>query len=144
MKKAIIKKVNATMVAQLINFENYKINALAQMTEFVNKSSIPNKEEVIEQYKQMFNEQEDEPIVLGGKYNQYFLKYDKSTRVISIEDESEDEEDKTINWTLVMDFDYNTFIDIACFLTESIKEYIEEYYEDEIVEDCGEYWEIKE
>jgi hypothetical protein len=33
MKKFYLKKVNPTMVEQLVNYENYKIKALAQMTD---------------------------------------------------------------------------------------------------------------
>jgi hypothetical protein len=38
------------------------------------------------------------------------------------------------------DFDYHTFVDIACALNDDI----EEYFGDEIIEDCGVFWEIKE
>jgi hypothetical protein len=36
--------------------------------------------------------------------------------------------------------DYYTYVDIA----DELNDQIEEYFEDEIIEDCGEYWKIKE
>lgn len=129
------------MVEQLVDYENYKINALAQMTEFVNNSSIPNKEEAIEEYKQMLQNDEEEPkIVLGGEFAQYVLTYDEFSNNIFVEDENDD----TFSFGIeIQDLDlddYYTYVDIAAELNGQI----EEYFEDEIIEDCGEYWEIKE
>ena len=129
------------MVEQLVNYENYKINALAQMTEFVNNSSILNKEEAIEEYKQMLQNDEEEPtIVLGGEFEQYVLTYDEFSNNIFVEDENDD----TFSFGIeIQDLDlddYYTYVDIAAELNGQI----EEYFEDEIIEDCGVYWEIKE
>ena len=129
------------MVEQLVNYENYKINALAQMTEFVNNSSIPNKEEAIEEYKQMLQNDEEEPkIVLGGEFEQYVLTYDEFGNNIFVEDENDD----TFSFGIeIQDLDlddYYTYVDIA----DELNGQIEEYFEDEIIEDCGVYWEIKE
>ena len=128
------------MVEQLVNYENYKINALAQMTEFVNNSSIPNKEEAIEEYKQMLQNDEEEPtIVLGGEFEQYVLTYDEFSNNIFVEDENDD----TFSFGIeIQDLDlddYYTYVDIA----DELNGQIEEYFEDEIIEDCGVYWEIK-
>ena len=149
MKKFYLKKVNPTMVEQLVNYENYKINALAQMTEFVlqmtefvNISSISNKkEEAIEEYKQMLENDEEEPtIVLGGEFEQYVLTYDEFSNNIFVEDENDD----TFSFGVeIQDLDlddYYTYVDIA----DELNDQIEEYFEDEIIEDCGVYWEIKE
>ena len=148
MKKFYLKKVNPTMVEQLVNYENYKINALAQMTEFVlqmtefvNISSISNKkEEAIEEYKQMLENDEEEPtIVLGGEFEQYVLTYDEFSNNIFVEDENDD----TFSFGVeIQDLDlddYYTYVDIA----DELNDQIEEYFEDEIIEDCGEYWKIK-
>lgn len=129
------------MVEQLVNYENYKINALAQMTEFVNNSSIPNKEEAIEEYKQMLQNDEEEPtIVLGGEFEQYVLTYDEFSNNIFVEDENDD----TFSFGIeIQDLDlddYYTYVDIA----DELNGQIEEYFEDEIIADCGVYWEIKE
>ena len=136
------------MVEQLVNYENYKINALAQMTEFVlqmtefvNISSISNKkEEAIEEYKQMLENDEEEPtIVLGGEFEQYVLTYDEFSNNIFVEDENDD----TFSFGVeIQDLDlddYYTYVDIA----DELNDQIEEYFEDEIIEDCGEYWKIK-
>ena len=149
MKKFYLKKVNPTMVEQLVNYENYKINALAQMTEFVlqmtefvNISSISNKkEEAIEEYKQMLENDKEEPtIVLGGEFEQYVLTYDEFSNNIFVEDENDD----TFSFGIeIQDLDlddYYTYVDIA----DELNDQIEEYFEDEIIEDCGEYWKIKE
>jgi pyruvate/2-oxoacid:ferredoxin oxidoreductase alpha subunit len=149
MKKFYLKKVNPTMVEQLVNYENYKIKALAQMTEFVlqmtefvNISSISNKkEEAIEEYKQMLENDEEEPtIVLGGEFEQYVLTYDEFSNNIFVEDENDD----TFSFGVeIQDLDlddYYTYVDIA----DELNDQIEEYFEDEIIEDCGEYWKIKE
>ena len=148
MKKFYLKKVNPTMVEQLVNYENYKIKALAQMTEFVlqmtefvNISSISNKkEEAIEEYKQMLENDEEEPtIVLGGEFEQYVLTYDEFSNNIFVEDENDD----TFSFGVeIQDLDlddYYTYVDIA----DELNDQIEEYFEDEIIEDCGEYWKIK-
>ena len=137
MKKEIIKKVNATMVEQLINFENYKINALAEIIKFVNNSSIPNKEEVIEEYKQHLQEEEEpNQIVLGGEFNQYVLKYDDFTHSLYFTNGVID-----ISGVKIKDeLDYFNYLDIATILTEDI----EIFFKHKIIEDCGEYWEIKE
>lgn len=137
------------MVEQLVNYENYKIKALAQMTEFVlqmtefvNISSISNKkEEAIEEYKQMLENDEEEPtIVLGGEFEQYVLTYDEFSNNIFVEDENDD----TFSFGIeIQDLDlddYYTYVDIA----DELNGQIEEYFEDEIIEDCGVYWEIKE
>lgn len=137
------------MVEQLVNYENYKIKALAQMTEFVlqmtefvNISSISNKkEEAIEEYKQMLENDEEEPtIVLGGEFEQYVLTYDEFSNNIFVEDENDD----TFSFGVeIQDLDlddYYTYVDIA----DELNDQIEEYFEDEIIEDCGEYWKIKE
>ena len=136
------------MVEQLVNYENYKIKALAQMTEFVlqmtefvNISSISNKEEeAIEEYKQMLENDEEEPtIVLGGEFEQYVLTYDEFSNNIFVEDENDD----TFSFGVeIQDLDlddYYTYVDIA----DELNDQIEEYFEDEIIEDCGEYWKIK-
>lgn len=136
------------MVEQLVNYENYKIKALAQMTEFVlqmtefvNISSISNKkEEAIEEYKQMLENDEEEPtIVLGGEFEQYVLTYDEFSNNIFVEDENDD----TFSFGVeIQDLDlddYYTYVDIA----DELNGQIEEYFEDEIIEDCGEYWKIK-
>ena len=136
------------MVEQLVNYENYKIKALAQMTEFVlqmtefvNISSISNKkEEAIEEYKQMLQNDEEEPtIVLGGEFEQYVLTYDEFSNNIFVEDENDD----TFSFGVeIQDLDlddYYTYVDIA----DELNDQIEEYFEDEIIEDCGEYWKIK-
>ena len=136
------------MVEQLVNYENYKIKALAQMTEFVlqmtefvNISSISNKkEEAIEEYKQMLENDEEEPtIVLGGEFEHYVLTYDEFSNNIFVEDENDD----TFSFGVeIQDLDlddYYTYVDIA----DELNDQIEEYFEDEIIEDCGEYWKIK-
>ena len=130
------------MVEQLVNYENYKINALAQMTEFVNNSSIPNKEEAIEEYKQMLENDEEEPtIVLGGEFEQYVLTYDEFSNNIFVEDENDDTFSLGVEIQYMLNKDdYYTYVDIAAALNDKI----EEYFKDEIIEDCGEYWEIKE
>lgn len=128
------------MVEQLVDYENYKINALAQMTEFVNNSSIPNKEETIEEYKQMLQNDEEEPkIVLGGEFAQYVLTYDEFSNNIFVEDENDDTFSLGVEIQYMFNDDYYTYVDIAAALNDQI----EEYFEDEIIEDCGEYWEIK-
>ena len=139
MKKFILKHVNPTMVEQLVNFENYKINALEQMIEFVNNSSIPNKEEVIEEYKQMLenqDEEEEESIVLGGEFNQYLLKYDDFTRNLYFTTEHDD----TFGFGIIIKdaIDYFDYLDIA----DALNDEIEEYFGSQ-PEDCGEYWELK-
>lgn len=127
------------MVEQLVNYENCKINALAQMTEFVNNSSIPNKEEAIEENKQMLQNEEEPTIVLGGEFEQYVLTYDEFSNNIFVEDENDD----TFSFGIeIQDLDlddYYTYVDIA----DELNDQIEEYFEDEIIEDCGEYWELK-
>ena len=129
------------MVEQLVDYENYKINALAQMTEFVNNSSIPNKEEAIEEYKQMLQNDEEEPkIVLGGEFAQYVLTYDEFSNNIFVEDENDDTFSLGVEIQYMLNKDdYYTYVDIAAALNDKI----EEYLKDEIIEDCGEYWEIK-
>ena len=130
------------MVEQLVDYENYKINALAQMTEFVNNSSIPNKEEAIEEYKQRLQNDEEEPkIVLGGEFAQYVLTYDEFSNNIFVEDENDDTFSLGVEIQYMLNKDdYYTYVDIAAALNDKI----EEYFKDEIIEDCGEYWEIKE
>ena len=140
MKKFYLKKVNPTMVEQLVNYENYKIKALAQMTEFVNISSISNKEEAIEEYKQMLENNEEEPtIVLGGEFEQYVLTYDEFSNNIFVEDENDDTFSFGVEIRDLDLDDYYTYVDIA----DELNDQIEEYFEDEIIEDCGEYWKIK-
>ena len=134
----IIKHVNPTMVEQLVNFENYKINALEQMIEFVNNSSISNKEEVIEEYKKMVeNQDEKESIVLGGEFNQYVLKYDDFNRNLHLTNECDD----TFGFGIIIEdaIDYFDYLDIADALNNEIEKYFGEK-----LEDCGEFWEIKE
>lgn len=138
MKKIYLKKVNSTMIEQLVNFENYKINALSQMVEFVNKLSIDNKEETIEEYKKTLQEEEQE-IVLGGEFNQYVLKYDEFDNTITFENELDDTFSFGVGIQNMDISDYYTYVDIAVALNE----HIEVYFKDEIIEDCGEYWEIK-
>lgn len=139
MKKIYLKKVNSTMIEQLVNYENYKINALSQMIEFVNNSSIPNKEEVIEDYKQTLQNDKEEPkIVLGGEFDQYVLTYDEFDNTITFENELDDTFSFGVEFQNMDITDYYTYVDIAVALND----HIEVYFKDEITEDCGEYWEI--
>ena len=137
-KKCVLKKIDPTMVEQLVDFENYKIRQFADVIEFVNNSTIPNKEEVIEELKQAIQNEENH-FVLGGRFNQYVLTYDDFNNIITFEDTINDE--FSFGYNLQdSDFDYHTFVDIACALNDDI----EEYFGDEIIEDCGVFWEINE
>ena len=137
-KKSVLKKVDPTMVEMLVDFENCKIREFANVIEFINNSTIPNKEEVIEEWKQAFQNEENH-FVLGGRFNQYVLTYDDFNNIITFEDTINDE--FSFGYNLQdSDFDYHTFVDIACALNDDI----EEYFGDEIIEDCGVFWEINE
>lgn len=139
MKKIHLKKVNSTMIESLVNYENYKISALSHMIEFVNNSSIPNKEETIEEYKQLLQIDEEDPeIVLGGEFDQYVLTYDKFDNTITFKNELDDTFSFGVGIQNMDISDYYTYVDIAVALNE----HIEVYFKDEIIEDCGEYWEI--
>lgn len=141
MKKAILKNVNATMVEKLANFEHWKNGMFNSVKEFINKSSAQNKEELLKDYKQYLQEEETKEIVLGGRCNQYVLKYDESTNNIIFKDKINDNSFGVGIEDIDFDDEYS-LVDIACSLNEQIETYlwktIEEY------EDCGEYWEITE
>lgn len=143
MKKVILENVDAIMVEKLINFENYKIKLFQTLEDFFNRdSSISNKEkeELLEKFKQHLQEEEEpNQFVLGGKFNQYVLEYDKSTNNIIFKDETDDSFGFGVEIKDI-DLDDETLDDIAC----SLNEQIEEYFGDKIIEDCGVYWEIKE
>ena len=61
MIKMIVDKVNATMVEKLVNFENYKNNALQEMEEFVNVHSRSftndDKERILENFEHLLRQE---------------------------------------------------------------------------------------
>ena len=131
-KKSVLKKADPTMVEMLIDFENYKINTLAQMLELVND------EEDIEQCKKVIQNQEKN-ILMGGRFNQYVLTYDEFNHIIEFTDENSNEICFGVN---VQNIDPDGFVYFytACCINDKI----EEYFGDRIIEVCGEFWEIKE
>ena len=131
-KKSVLKKADPTMVEMLIDFENYKINTLAQMLELVND------EEDIEQCKKVIQNQEKN-ILMGGRFNQYVLTYDEFNHIIEFTDENSNEICFGVN---IQNIDPDGFVYFytACCINDKI----EEYFGDRIIEDCGEFWEIKE
>lgn len=131
-KKSCLAKANSTMVEMLIDFENYKINALAQMLEIVNN------EEDIEELKQAIQNQEKN-ILMGGRFNQYVLTYDEFNHIIEFKDENNDEISFGVNVQNINP-DFFDYLDIAC----CINDMIEDYFSEAIIEDCGEFWWINE
>ena len=131
-KKSVLKKADPTMVEMLIDFENYKINTLAHMLELVND------EEDIEQCKKVIQSQEKN-ILMGGRFNQYVLTYDEFNHIIEFEDENNDEICFGVNVQNINP-DFFDYLDVAC----CINDMIEDYFGEAIIEDCGEFWEIKE
>ena len=131
-KKSCLAKANSTMVEMLIDFENYKINALAQMLEIVNN------EEDIEELKQAIQNQEKN-ILMGGRFNQYVLTYDEFNHIIEFTDENSNEICFGVN---VKNIDPDGFVYFytACCINDKI----EEYFGDRIIEVCGEFWWINE
>ena len=131
-KKSVLKKVDSTMVETLIDFENCKINTLSEILEIVND------EDVIEQCKQAFQNEENH-FVLGGRFNQYVLTYDEFNHIIEFTDENSNEICFGVN---IQNIDPDGFVYFytACCINDKI----EEYFGDRIIEDCGEFWEIKE
>lgn len=132
-KKSYIKRADPTMVEMLINGENYDlIKSLAKLLKF------PNDEKVIEEWMQVIQNPENN-ILMGGRFNQYVLTYDEFNHIIEFTDENSNEICFGVN---IQNIDPDGFVYFytACCINDKI----EEYFGDRIIEDCGEFWEIKE
>ena len=132
-KKSYIKRADPTMVEMLINGENYDLmKSLSKLFKF------PNDEKVIEEWMQVIQKPENN-ILMGGRFNQYVLTYDEFNHIIEFEDEDNDEICFGVDVQNINP-DFFDYLDVAC----CINDMIEDYFGEAIIEDCGEFWEIKE
>ena len=132
-KKSYIKRADPTMVEMLINGENYDLmKSLSKLLKF------PNDEKVIEEWMQVIQNPENN-ILMGGRFNQYVLTYDEFNHIIEFEDEDNDEICFGVDVQNINP-DFFDYLDVAC----CINDMIEDYFGEAIIEDCGEFWEIKE
>ena len=129
------------MVEKLVNFENYKNNALQEMEEFVNVHSRSftndDKERILENFEHLLRQEEEIKRIELGDFL-FVLKYDEFNNSIIFEDKK-----AGFSFTVGTEHiggDYYNFLDVACCINDKIKD----YFGDKIVEDCGEYWGIKE
>lgn len=143
MEKLKVTKITPAMVYQLVNFDEFKKDAIKLIHLNVNNSSISNKEDALKEYEKTIEHLREVNTLYLDKDKKFSITQEKCVHPKT------DEECDTIAfcedgdgavWVeIVSDLEYCDYVEIAERLCSSIEElYIDDY---EWFEDCGEYWE---
>lgn len=137
-----LKKIQSIMIEQLVNPMDYEKDCIKCMSSFIETKSFPfSKEKLLEKFKEHLKKEIDAKCVYLDDENHYILKYDKDKKLIIFTDGNECLFEDAMGFGVQIEGEINSFVylDIA----QTLNEHIKVLFGDNI-EDCGEFWVIKE